>query len=596
MIKSANQYPVHTLFSHEGNVLYKIPPYQREYSWQKVHWEDLFDDLIDAEGAHFLGTIITLDQTKDSLESNILHVVDGQQRLTTLTLLLAAVYSVLKENLEELDEDNRTDVVNLGRRLVRKVDGQTRVTPQKQGNNLYDFMAVLQDAGLPVEADKKPYYPIRRISKCYQYFRSAILKLAESEEISRSDAAFRVYEAVLKAVIVKIEVESHTDAFVLFESLNNRGMPLSPVDLIKNHLLAEAEKKQVMNVDQAFKHWNNILTNLGDFYSTHERFLRHYYNAFKSELPDVPNASVATKSNLIRIYENLLENDFKQVVNTLDDASKIYGRINCIEELDQHSALDRAFQRLMRAQGAPSYVLLLWLMTKSEKLNLSEDNLEEITDLLTSFFVRRNLTGYPPTHALAKLFMATIDELDGHAGDAIFGVIVGKLAAVSVSDDEFRDRLMGRIYEENTDIARFVLASLAEDEMTKETEVDLWKHEKNRFVWTIEHILPQGDNLPAGWVEMLGGSQVAAKVQEEQKHRLGNLTITAYNSNLGNKTFEEKRDRTDAKGRYIGYRNGLSLNMDLAKLEAWTGEHIEKRTKELASKILKRFSLPSLGN
>ena len=397
MIKSANQYPVHTLFSHEGNVLYRIPPYQREYSWYKAQWEDLFEDLIEAEGAHFLGTIITLDQTTDPLEGNILHVVDGQQRLTTLTLLLAAVYSVLKEHIDELDDDTRTDVTNLGRQLVRKADQQPRVRPQKQGHNLFDYLKTLEGAGLPVEGEWKPYYPSRRIAKCYRYFRAAILKLAETEELSETEAALRVHEAALQAVIVKIEVASHADAFVLFESLNNRGMPLSPVDLIKNHLLAESEKKQIMNVDQAFKHWNDMLTSLGDSYSTQERFLRHYYNAFKTELPDVPNASVATKSNLIRVYEKLLEQNLKKVVDALVEASKIYGRINCVVELDQPTSLDRAFQRLMRAQGAPSYVLLMWLMTKQDELELTDAQVEAVVDPRTNILVSRNHTRYPPT-------------------------------------------------------------------------------------------------------------------------------------------------------------------------------------------------------
>lgn len=591
MIKSANQYPVHTLFSHEGNVLYQIPPYQREYSWYKAQWEDLFEDLIEADGAHFLGTIITLDQTTDTLEGNILHVVDGQQRLTTLTLLLAAVYSVLKEHIDELDDDTRTDVTNLGRQLVRKADQQPRVTPQKQGHNLFDYLKTLEDAGLPVEGEWKPYYPSRRIAKCYRYFRSAILKLAETEELTETEAALRVHEAALQAVIVKIEVASHADAFVLFESLNNRGMPLSPVDLIKNHLLAESEKKQIMNVDQAFKHWNDMLTSLGDSYSTQERFLRHYYNAFKTELPDVPNASVATKSNLIRIYEKLLEQDLKKVVDALVEASKIYGRINCVVELDQPTSLDRAFQRLMRAQGAPSYVLLMWLMTKQEELELSDGQVEAVADRLTSFFVRRNLTGYPPTYALAKLFMTTIDAVGDARGDDVLTLVGEKLNAVSASDEEFRARLLGRIYEENTDVARFVLTTLAEDAMTKETKVDLWRQEKNHFVWTIEHILPQGENLPAAWQEMLGGKEVAAQVQEEHRHRLGNLTVTAYNSNLGNKSFIEKRDRQDSKGRYIGYKNGLSLNAELAARESWTADDIEARTKVLADKVITRFPL-----
>lgn len=127
--------------------------------------------------------------------------------------------------------------------------------------------------------------------------------------------------------------------------------------------------------------------------------------------------------------------------------------------------------------------------------------------------------------------------------------------------------------------------------MTKETKVDLWRQEKNHYVWTIEHILPQGENLPAAWVEMLGGEEIAAQVQEKHKHRLGNLTITAYNSTLGNKSFAEKRDRRDSKGRYIGYRNGLSLNSDLERRDSWTAEDIERRTQELASRVMARFPL-----
>ncbi|MFC7404817.1 DUF262 domain-containing protein [Georgenia alba] len=591
MIKSANQYPVHTLFSHEGNVMYRVPPYQREYSWMKPQWEDLFEDLIEADGQHFLGTIITLDQTTDTLQSNILEVIDGQQRLTTLTLLLAACYSVLKEHIDELDEDTRTDVTNLSRQLVRKSDKQPRVTPQKQGRNLADYRRVLEEAGLPIKGEWKAYFPSRRVAKCYRYFRSAIVRLAEQDGVTQPAAALRVLEAAKRAVLVKIEVASHADAFVLFESLNNRGMPLSPVDLIKNHLLAESEKKRIMHVDEAFQHWNAMLTNLGDNYATQERFLRHYYNAFKSELPDVPNATVATKSRLIRIYETLLGGDLRSVVDKLVDASEIYGRINCVVEVDQPTSLDRAFQRLMRAQGAPSYVLVMWLLSKRHELELTAGHIETAVDRLTSFFVRRNLTGYPPTYALAKLFMDTIDAVGGARGDDVVAVVSRRLSAASAGDGVFRDRLLGRIYEENTDVARFILATLAEDGMTKETSVDLWRQEKNHFVWTIEHILPQGENLPPAWQEMLGGSELAAQVQEEHKHRLGNLTITAYNSNLGNKSFIEKRDRQDSAGRYIGYRNGLTLNATLAQRESWTAADIEERTNALADKVLARFPL-----
>jgi Protein of unknown function DUF262/Protein of unknown function (DUF1524) len=571
--------------------MYRVPPYQREYSWQKAQWEDLFQDLIEADGAHFLGTIITLNQTTDAVHSGVLEVIDGQQRMTTLTLLLAAVYSVLKQHYDKLDEDTRTDVTNLGRQLVRKADGEPRVRPQIQGHNLDDYHTVLAEAGLKVDFSKKPYFPLRRVAKCFNYFRESIGKLAESQGGDPVKAAMRVREAVEQAILVKIEVASHADAFVLFESLNNRGMPLTPVDLIKTHLLAESGRKGVMTVDDAFELWNEMLTNLGDNYATQERFLRHYYNAFKAELPEVLNAPVATRSNLIRIYETILTANIKSGIRRLVAASRIYGRVTCAAETDSPTNLDDSLSQLMRAQGAPSYVLVMWLLSKRADLKLSDEHLVSVVDRLTSFFVRRNLTGYPHTYALPKLFMTIIQKISGHTGSEVAGVVTQELLDVSSSDDEFRKRLEGPIYEESSDVARFVLATLSEDAMTKETRNDLWAQEKGHFVWTIEHILPQGANLPDAWKQMLGGVEAAAAAQEADVHRLGNLTITAYNSTLGNKSFADKRDRTDSKGRFIGYRNGLALNATLATQEAWTLADIETRTMELAEQVIARFAL-----
>jgi Uncharacterized conserved protein len=591
VIKSANQYAVHELFSFEGNLTYRVPPYQREYSWQKVQWEDLFQDLVENDEAHFLGTIITLNQTVDAVANGVLELIDGQQRATTLSLLLAAIYSVLRDHKDELDEEGANELFNLGKRLVSK-SGQIRVSPQVQGHNRDDYLAVLADAGLKVEqTSKHPYFKLRRIYKCYEYFRQAITRLAESNGWDEVKAALSVLDAAKRAIVVKIEVASHADAFVLFESLNNRGMPLTPVDLIKNHLLAVSELRGAMNVDEAFKLWNEILANLGDNYANQERFLRHYYNAFKAELPPVPNTPIATRSKLIGIYETLLATDVRRRAEDLLDASRLYGRITCIVDPDEPTSLDEAFRQLMRAQGSPSYVLVMWLLRRRSRLGLTEDDLGKIVRRLTSFFVRRNLTGYPQTYALPRLFMTMIEQLGGLTGTDLVDAVTSQLVAVSSGDEEFRKRLDGPIYEENTDVTRFLLATLAEDKMTKETWTDLWAQEKGHFVWTIEHILPQGANLPASWREMLGGAEAAAAAQETHVHRLGNLTITAYNSTLGNKSFIEKRDRVDARGNHIGYRNGLSLNADLATRETWTVADIDARTKKLVDKVLWRFPL-----
>jgi hypothetical protein len=581
---------VHILLSPDGNLTYRIPPYQREYSWQRPQWEDLFQDLVEADGPHFLGTIITLNQTKDAVSGGVLELIDGQQRMTTLTLLLAAVYSVLNEHRDELDEDDLVDLVNLRRQLVGK-NGAPRVVPQIQGHNRDDYQSVLADAGLNVEPVKAPYFSLRRIAKCFSYFRSSISGLAESKGIGTVKAAQRVLEAAKQAILVKIEVASHADAFVLFESLNNRGMALTPVDLIKNYLLAESERMGAMNVDVAFKLWNAMLTNLGDNYATHERFLRHYYNAFKTELPEISNAPLATRTNLIRIYETLLKTNINSRIEALVAASQIYGRITCATETGSSTRLDDSLRQLMRAQGSPSYVLVMWLMSKQAVLSLSEDHLVRVADRLTSFFVRRNLTGHPQTYGLPKLFMTIIEKVSGHVSGKIVDVVAHELRDASSSDEEFRSRLEGPIYEENSDVARFVLTALSEDAMTKETRTDLWAQENRHYVWTIEHILPQGPNLPDAWKQMLGGADSAAHAQEIDVHRLGNLTITAYNSTLGNKSFADKRDRTDGKGRFIGYRNGLALNATLAVKETWTVADIEARTKELASCAIARFPL-----
>jgi hypothetical protein len=130
------------------------------------------------------------------------------------------------------------------------------------------------------------------------------------------------------------------------------------------------------------------------------------------------------------------------------------------------------------------------------------------------------------------------------------------------------------------------------EQMTRETRVDLWKIEGKQYVWTIEHIFPQGDNIPACWVDMIAGGDVelALQYRDEYAHCLGNLTISGYNSALGNKSFEDKQQRIDQKGRPVGYNNGLSLNSQLIHEDSWTVEKIEARTIELVDRILRKYA------
>ncbi|MBC8465434.1 HNH endonuclease [bacterium] len=207
--------------------------------------------------------------------------------------------------------------------------------------------------------------------------------------------------------------------------------------------------------------------------------------------------------------------------------------------------------------------------------------------------MRRNLTDIPATRKLNSIFMDIIESIGNEKGEKLIRSIISQLIDVSASDESFETSLGGQIYTDNAGVVRFILCYLEEENMTKESWVNLWKMEKKRYVWTIEHIFPQGENIPPSWVEMIAGGneQKAIELRESHVHKLGNLTISGFNSTLGNKSFKEKRDRRDRKGRYVGYLNGLHLNKDLADRNSWKTSDIDDRTATLKEIVLELFKL-----
>lgn len=593
MIKSVNHYPVSQLFDIEAGVVYAIPRYQREYTWSKGHWESLFDDILENDPGYFLGSIICINQSSDALSVQRLELVDGQQRLTTLSLLFAAVYHALKKRENELDDEQRVELINLKRKLVlKKGDDQVRVIPQIQNNNLYDYLAILAEISVISPHDLPSYARNRKIFRAFRYFQDRIEQLTNGQNNTLS-SIINFLDKVSQASLVKIEVASHADAYTLFESLNNRGMPLSAIDLIKNKLLARLESLEPGKVDYYFEQWNRLLGYLGDDYSIQERFFRQYYNAFRDELKVIYQAPVATRSNLIQIYEQLINHDAKGCLQKINTAGRLYALMLFRNQDDIQNILEKPLKDLERIQGSPSYLLMLYLLVHQDRLQFNGNHLAEIIRVLVRFFVRRNLTDTPPTRDLTRLFMAVIEKLAGASGATVVNIVRDQLKSVSATDQVFHQKLEGSIYEENAGVTRFVLCALAEKAMTKETETDLWRFENKQFVWTIEHIFPQGDDIPQSWVAMMadGNEQKAKELQQFHVHKLGNLTISGFNSALGNKSFEVKRDRTDREGRFMGYRNGLKLNEDLATCQTWSVAHIEARTKKLVDQAMNLFRI-----
>ena len=570
-----------------------MPRYQREYVWRRYNWENLFDDLLENPPGYFLGSMICINRSDDTMQVQELEVVDGQQRLATLSLLYAAVYACLAQCCGD-DEDAKHELFNLKHRLVFKDKKKNLcLEPSYQGHNYHDYMAILQECGILAGIDKPPNAGNRLLFKAYRFF---IDRLDELD-----DKGLKVFDAghiqnllgrLNQASMVKIEVGSHSDAFTLFESLNNRGVPLSALDLIKNNLLATLEKKEPDSIDDNFTKWTKLLENLSDDYSAQERFLRQYYNAFKHcKEVAVAKATLATRSNIIRIYDDLIKKDPEWLFDDLFKKAKFYSQMIAPLSDGVPAKLAKQLLNLDRIGGTPAYILLLYLMAERPKADLVG-----IVDFLVRYFVRRNLTDLPPTRDLARMFIDVIGKVEevrpGRAADLIKAELrkPGRVA----NDEQFMAALRGSIYEENVDATRFILCRIEEENQTKEKLTDLWERDdKKDFIWTIEHIFPQGLNIPDSWVKMIAkGDEEKAKVLREQyAHKLGNLTITGYNSKLGNKSFIEKRNRTDTRGKRVGYNNGLYLNEALRRKAGWTVDDIEERTKALVKEAVKLFKL-----
>lgn len=597
MIQNTDNKPLSELFSSDNKVTYHIPKYQREYVWGKWNWESLFDDIEESEGSHFLGSIICINTETDSLKPAALELVDGQQRMTTISLLYLAIYEYLSDNMpDKSDMESVYELMRLRDQIISKKDKDIRLSPSYSNHNYDDYKWIFSDVIKEIKVSKKPkFLGLRQISRAYSYF---INRLTEIDDDNIAKYTYSSVETLLNklnsATIVKIDVISHADAFTLFETLNNRGVPLSAIDLIKNKLLGHLEKiDPKTSLDDNFDRWNGIITNLTDEYKIQERFLRQFYNAYKFNKDiEVERAPKALRSNLIRIYESLINKDVYNTFDLLEEASVIYSK-HIQYDIEEHSEdLIRSLRNLENVNGVDGYMLLLFV---EKRFDISELEKIKLIQLLCNYFIRRNVTDFPPTRDLTNAFMEIIkqsNKLETYSFEAIKEIIIsyGKPA----QDSLFEEKLKGDLYEENVGATRYILSSieLSQSE-TKERYVNFYARNKKLFVWTVEHIFPQGENIPQPWVDMVanGDKNVADQIRKECVHKLGNLTLTGYNSQLSNMSLDKKQNRKDKEDKFIGFKNGLTINESVKDISTWTQEDIEKRTAYIVDEALKLFKL-----
>jgi uncharacterized protein with ParB-like and HNH nuclease domain len=590
------------------------------------------NDIDENSPDYFIGSIIVVSNHDDRPGAEkVYEVVDGQQRLTTLTILLCAIYKKLidlRTQSIEMDEYEKEDLQiklnSVRKKIIHKkkmtyenelgsfIDNNNqcflRIQPSIQNRNLEDYKYIIhKECGLiSSKIDYPKNFGNRRFSKAFQYFLSEI-----PEDLTQ---LYSFIDKINRLVFIHIAVGNQSDAFVLFETLNNRGIPLTPIDIVKNSILAEMERQKGINLDDSFNKWQELIELIPDF-DLQLRFLRQFYNAFKID-PIIKHEKVtkATKSNILLAFERLIKNDVAFIFNEILEKAAYYSKVAGITST-QDPLFNKLIEELNRVGAASSHTLLMFLFSKKDYLEKS-NTINEVVEFLIKYYLRRNVTDYPNTRDLDAINIEVIEKVNQKilnegtikSGDVIswhLNSIRGKPS----TDQQFRISLSGSIYDSNVGMTRYLLWKIDSIYHTREYSPNLWnKTESGQYyLWTIEHIFPEGRNIPQSWINMIGNGdkEETEKIQTEYVHKLGNLTLSAYNSNLSNRSFQTKQNlekrmisNNELK---IGYKNGLGLNkfefeldgqkLNLSDSEIWTKEHIQARTESMVDRILSLFSL-----
>ena len=582
MITSANNKNIKEILSEESNIkfFYKIPAYQREYSWKEENWENLFNDIKDNNKGYFLGSIICIQKENDN-DKQIFDLVDGQQRITTISILFIAIYKKIKELAKDNPDilnfiENEKNVINYS--LLKKLlvkDNNPTLQLSISNNNKNDYKYLLSINDLISERIDVKNFGNRRISKAYKYF---LEKLDEELEKNTEKVIFDFFEKLSSAFLVKIVVKDETSAFTLFESINSKGMPLTPLDLIKNSIIEHLSKNTDKNAETINEEWNIIIKNIED-YTNQVRFLRHYYNAMRVNnlLDNIPKA---TKTNIIKIYKELIKKEEDFILQDLIEKSKIYKYFIAPDEIDENNEKVYKYKNklidLLNLGVAPAYTLLLFVFSK-----YPNEDFSNLLELIENWFIRRQLTNTPPTSKLDDIFMNAVKEIQNEYDFGIIKDLMTK-SDIYVTDKEFKKFLLKKpIYDINSDTTRYLLLKLERSKRKDENELENpWKKNKNKKVWSVEHILPQTPNKKSDWKQYFSDDEI-----ENYVHRIGNLTLIwgKNNSSLSNDSFYKKLENEN------GYQNGaVQINSYIKdnNIQEWTKNDIEKRGEELVEELM----------
>lgn len=540
-----------------------IPVYQRNYDWKIEHCKQLYDDLVKVirqnRKSHFFGSIVSVQSETGTMEEFL--IIDGQQRLTTVSLLLLAIYHLVRSGQMVSQDKQLTDKI-LKKYLIDEYEPEEKrikLKPIKNDQKAFNALFDKDEARIPDS----------NLTINYQYFHDRI----QCEEISIDE----LLDAICRLEIINISLNHEDNPQLIFESLNSTGLDLSEGDKIRNYILMGLPNDQQVKYYE--KYWNRI-ENYTDYDVS--SFVRDYLSVKQQSTPNVNSIYLTFK----KYVEDEGNPGLELLLKDLLAYAKRYAILIKGGHVDER--LNNCIYRLNRLSTSVTRPFLLEVLRLSESGGLGPDELVEIFQFTESYLVRRVICDLP-TNALNKIFLLLhreIIRMDSSEKDYVekfkYVLLSKKERARYPSDDEFAECMSTRnIYGMNAKNKLYLFERL-ENADTVETK-DVWDH-LDRGEYSIEHIMPQ--HLTAAWVTALGDNYEI--IHTNWLHRLANLTLTAYNSRYSNSPFLDKRDMAH------GFRDsGLRLNQWIAQKERWGLPELEERDRLLRKRVISIWPYPT---
>lgn len=539
-----------------------IPVYQRNYDWKIENCKQLYDDLIQViknnSKTHFFGSIVSVYEP--SGRNTEFLIIDGQQRLTTMSLLFLALYNLLEEKIIISEDESLKDQIYEDF-LVDKYQPQEKRMKLKPIKNDQKAFSKLFNS-------KDDYIKDSNLTINYSYFYERIQK----QEITIDE----LFDAICRLEIINITLNNEDNPQLIFESLNSTGLDLSEGDKIRNYILMGLPKQKQ---DEYYeKYWNCI-----------EKCTKYDVSSFIRDYLSVKQLVIPSQKKVYINFKKYVEDSSLKIIEILEDLLSYAKRYNILlcgktSSKELNSCINR-LNRLETTVTRPFFLEVLRLYDENQ-INLNE--VTEAFSITESYLFRRTICDLP-TNALNKIFLLLNREImryDGTDSNYVeklkFALLSKKDRARFPNDDDFSLMFTEKpIYQMNSKNKIYILERL-ENFGTLEDK-DIYRH-YDEGEYSIEHIMPQ--HLTPAWIKELGDSY--EEIHDTWLHRIANLTLTAYNSKYSNSTFVEKKTMKN------GFEDsGIRLNTYVSKKDKWTLAELRDRNDYLLKRALDIWAFPS---